>query len=124
MLIFTIINRVNFIRMHFSKRVAKQRGITLVESMISIAILMFLLFAFFLVFNSTILSSSTLNKQVDMTSVLDQRIDDYVLTGSFNDTSSGSMVFSQKATDDPAIVKFTVTGDGITVSKDKAIFNS
>jgi type II secretory pathway pseudopilin PulG len=102
----------------------RQQGITLVESMISIAILMFLLFAFFLVFNSTILSSSTLNKQVDMTSALDQRIDDYVLTGSFNDTSSGSMVFSQEATDDPAIVKFTVTGDGITVSKDKAVFNS
>ncbi|WP_234393407.1 hypothetical protein [Francisella adeliensis] len=58
-----------------------------------------------------------------MTSALDQRIDDYVLTGSFNDTSSGSMVFFQEATDDPAIVEFTVTGDGITVSKDKAIFN-
>jgi type II secretory pathway pseudopilin PulG len=110
--------------MNLSKRVTKQQGITLVESIISMAILLFLLFAFFLIFNSTILSTSTLNKRVDMVSALDQRIDDYALTGNFDNTSSGSMVFSQEATDDPTTVKFTVTGSGITVSKDRAIFNS
>ncbi|AIT09313.1 hypothetical protein LO80_04575 [Candidatus Francisella endociliophora] len=83
------------------------KGISLIESVISIAIMLFIMTTFSLVISSTITTSTLADKKVRLTDALDERIDEYAILGTFNTSSSGSMTFSQfDVEEDPDLIKF------------------
>lgn len=65
----------------------RQKGLSLVESLISSGIGLFILTSSFLVINSTIMTSVTSEKRVQLSQELDKKIDHYILTGRFNKSS-------------------------------------
>ncbi|AIT10291.1 hypothetical protein LO80_04985 [Candidatus Francisella endociliophora] len=105
------------------KKYSYCKGVSLIEALISVAIMLFILFSMFLVFNSAILSSSVVDDKVNLYDQLNDRIDNYRLTGVFDNTSSGTITFSEQQLSDPELIRFTIndsSNGGMTVSKDVA----
>lgn len=100
---------------------SKKYGLSLIETLISVALLLFTLFAMFLVFDSTVLSSNTVDKKVELSDALNDRVDDYNLTGVFDTSSLGSITFTQQQTNDPNIIRFTANEKNIDISISKDI---
>ena len=85
----------------------KIRGISLIESVISITIMLFSMTTFALVISSTITTSTLADKKIKLIDTLDEIIDEYSITGNFVPPSSSSMTFSQSDVEDnPDLVKF------------------
>ncbi|MED7819880.1 MULTISPECIES: PulJ/GspJ family protein [unclassified Francisella] len=103
----------------------RQQGLSLIESLISSFIGLFIVTSSFLVINSTIMTSVASEKRVQLTEELDKKINYYILTGSFNKGSiEGNDFFKSKASSS-SLVKFVGTNEKsrITVSKEVIKYN-
>lgn len=83
-----------------------QRGMSLIETTISSGILLFILSSSFLVINTTVSTSSVVERKVELSQRLDAKIDRYLVTGKFNSTPIQSNEFKQIKASSPKIVKF------------------
>lgn len=97
------------------------KGISLIESLISIAIMLFIMTTFALVISSTITTSTLADKKVKLTDALDEKIDEYSITGNFILSGSGDITFSQSDVEgDPDLIRFEAnnTAFDIVVSRE------
>ncbi|APC92200.1 MULTISPECIES: type II secretion system protein [Francisella] len=99
---------------------SKQRGLSLVESIISAGLILFVLSSSFLVINAAVKTSVTVEKKVQLTQRLDKKIDQYILTGRFNTIAIGNSDFLQVKSSNSKLIKFVgVDKDfGIRISKE------
>jgi type II secretory pathway pseudopilin PulG len=96
----------------------KNKGITFIEVIISLVILLFLFFAVFYTLGNVLSGSILAQKKVEIINELDTRVNHYDITGSFDETSSNGITFSQ--TSISAMVKEFVASSqayGISVLK-------
>lgn len=98
----------------------KQKGLSLIESVISSGVMLFVLSSVFLVINSTITTSVSIEKRTLLAEQLNRRIDNYILTGRFDTTSVENKDFSQSKSSNSKLAKFVGKDKefGITVSKE------
>ena len=73
----------------------KQKGYLLIEVLIAMSITMFLLFGALYVVGSILSGSALSEKRVELVDELDTRINNFVLSNSFNSDSLGDMTFNQ-----------------------------
>ncbi|AFJ42842.1 hypothetical protein [Francisella orientalis] len=73
----------------------KQKGASLVESIVSSGLILFVLSSF-LIINSSITTSVIAEKKIQLTQQLDKKIADYILTGKFNTKTIDDDYFFQK----------------------------
>lgn len=99
---------------------SKQRWLSLVESLISSGLILFVLLSSFLVINSVITTSVTVEKKFQLSQQLDKKIAQYILTGRFNDMAVGNSDFLQAKSSNSNLVKFVGIDRnfGIMVSKE------
>ncbi|API86151.1 PilW family protein [Francisella uliginis] len=101
--------------------IKRHKGLSLIESLISSAIGLFILTSSFLVINSTLMTSVTSEKKVQLSQELDKKVDSYILTGKFdkNSTQQGNDFLKVKGSSSN-LVKFVGENkeSGITVSKE------
>ncbi|AXH30351.1 MULTISPECIES: hypothetical protein [Francisella] len=96
------------------------QGISLIEAIISISIILFILTAFSLLISSTIINNTLADKKVELIDTLDQRIEDYSMLGSFDTTSSGSITFSQSdVNENPNLIRFEASNTAFDISISK-----
>ena len=74
---------------------SKRSGMGLVEAMLATTVLLFVSYATLNVLSSGYSSSEYLSKKVTLADELDERVEEYILTGTFDTTSSGSFSFSE-----------------------------
>jgi hypothetical protein len=100
--------------------IKRQEGLSLIESVLSSMIGLFILTSSFIVINSTIMTSVTSQKRVQLNQELEKKIDHYILTGSFNNTSIQGNDFLESKTSNSSLVKFVGKNkeSGITISKE------
>ncbi|WP_245323083.1 hypothetical protein [Francisella sp. LA112445] len=100
--------------------ISRQKGLSLIESVLSSVIGLFILTSSFLVINSTIMTSVTSEKRVQLNQELDKKIDHYILTGDFNKSPTQGDEFLKSKSSDPSLVKFIGKNkdSGITISKE------
>lgn len=99
---------------------SKQQGLSLVESIISSGLILFVLLSSFLVINSVITTSVTVEKKVQLSQQLDKKIAQYILTGKFSTTSIAKSDFLQTKSSNSNLVKFVGINQnfGIKVSRE------
>lgn len=71
------------------------RGVSLIETMIAVTILIFVSFVGLVLFSSNIIRSDLLSKRADLVDELDKRVVEYRISGTFDSTASSDMIFSQ-----------------------------
>ncbi|WP_150466781.1 type II secretion system protein J [Francisella sp. SYW-9] len=100
--------------------IKRQKGLSLIESVLSSVIGLFILTSSFLVINSTIMTSVTSQKRVQLNQELEKKIDHYILTGNFNSTSIQGNEFLKSKASNSSLVKFVGKNkeSGIAVSKE------
>ena len=76
------------------------KGMTFIEVMISIAILLFLFFAVFYTLGNVMSGAILAEKKVELINELDTRVNQYGVTGNFDTASSNGMVFSELSISD------------------------
>nr|WP_235261373.1 hypothetical protein [Francisella sp. FSC1006] len=98
----------------------KQKGLSLIESVISSGLVLFMLSSSFLVINSTIKTSVNTEKKTLLAEQLDKKIDYYILTGRFSTSSVDNNTFTQTKSSNSKLAKFIGKNNdfGITVSKE------
>ncbi|AJI53428.1 type II secretion system protein [Francisella philomiragia] len=84
----------------------KQKGASLVESIISSGLILFVLSSSFLIINSSITTSVIAEKKTQLIQQLDKKIADYILTGKFNTKTIDDDYFFQKKVNDSKLTKF------------------
>ncbi|MEY8702743.1 type II secretion system protein [Francisella philomiragia] len=99
----------------------KQKGVSLVESIISSGLILFVLSSSFLIINSSITTSVITEKKTQLIQQLDKKIADYILTGRFNDQTIGDDYFSQKKVNDSKMIKFVAKNKDFNICVSKEI---
>ena len=81
----------------FKLRISKtnQKGFGIVESMMAAMILLFVLSTGLILLNSVMFSMALDNKRNEVSSLLDERVNTYRLTGTFDDTSKDGIEFKK-----------------------------
>lgn len=98
------------------------QGIALIESVISVAIMLFILTALSLVVSSTITTTTLADKKVTLIDTLDERIDEYSILGTFDTTTSGAIIFSQSNVDgEPDLIRFEANNSNFNISVSKEV---
>ncbi|MFT5950762.1 MAG: hypothetical protein ACI9BN_001015 [Francisella sp.] len=104
------------------KRLAReQSGVSLIETVISSCIILFILSSSFLVFNSNMINSSVSGKRVELVDQLDRKINKYLLTGVFSTSRIGQSTFFYKKASSPKLVKFVAKNTAFNVEVSKEI---
>ncbi|MFT4694485.1 MAG: hypothetical protein ACI8TE_001401 [Francisella sp.] len=104
------------------KRLAReQSGVSLIETVISSCIILFILSSSFLVFNSNMINSSVSGKRVELVDQLDRKINKYLLTGVFSTSRIGQSTFFYKKASSPKLVKFVAKNTVFNVEVSKEI---
>ena len=85
-----------------------QKGFTIVEGLVAAAIVGFLLFGTLYVVGNILTGSALSEKRVELTDELDSRINTFVLNGTFDDSPSGDMTFSE-GVNATGVLEFTGT---------------
>ena len=98
----------------------KQSGVSLIETVISSCIILFILSSSFLVFDSNMINSAVSQKRVELVNQLDKKINQYLLTGVFNTSSIGQSTFFYRKASSHKLVKFVAkdTASDVEVSKE------
>lgn len=99
----------------------KQKGASLVESIISSGLILFVLSSSFLIINSSITTSVIAEKKTQLIQQLDKKIADYILTGKFNTKAIGDDYFSQKRVSDSKMTKFVAKNKDFNICVAKEI---
>ena len=73
----------------------KNKGITFIEVIIALAILIFLFFAVFYTLGNVLTGGILAQKKMELINELDGRVNHYGVTGDFDDTSSDGMTFTE-----------------------------
>ena len=73
----------------------KNKGITFIEVMIAVAILLFLFFAVFYTLGNVLSGGILAQKKVQMINELDNRVNHYDVTGDFDSATSNGMTFTE-----------------------------
>ena len=99
---------------------SKQRGLSLVDNIISSGLILFALFSSFLVINAAIKTSVTVEKKVQLVQQLDKKISQYILKGKFNHMPVSNSDFLQAKSSNSKLVKFVGIDKnfGIRISKE------
>ena len=84
------------------KKRIKMAGMSIIEVMIAIAMLLFVSYATLMVLSSGMSTTIYLSKKVDLVDELDYRVSEYIISNSFDGTASGSSSF----------VKTDITNEG------------
>lgn len=74
---------------------ARYKGISLIETLIAVSMLIFISFVGIQLFSSNIIRSGLMAKRSDLVSELDNRVAEYRVSGTFDDSDMGDMTFSQ-----------------------------
>lgn len=74
----------------------KQKGISIIETLIAVSILLFLFFAAFYTLGNILGGTVLTEKKVELVNELDDRVEDYMLTGDFDENASGDITFSRE----------------------------
>lgn len=107
--------------MRFKYPIKKQQGVSLIETVISACIILFILSSSFLVFSSNIVHSSVSEKKVELANQLDKKINTYLLTGVFSTSRVGQSTFFYKKASSPKLVKFSAKNTAFDVQVSKEI---
>lgn len=99
----------------------KQKGISLVESIISSGLILFVLSSSFLIINSSITTSVIAEKKTQLIQELDKKIAIYVLTGKFNTEAVSSDYFFQKRVNNPKMIKFIAKNKNFDICVSKEV---
>lgn len=94
---------------------------SLVESVISSGIILFVLSSSFLVINSTIKISTTVEKKTLLAEQLDQKIDHYILTGHFEKAPVDNNNFSQVKSSNSGLAKFIAEDKDLDIVVSKEV---
>ncbi|QLE79845.1 hypothetical protein FLM55_08920 [Francisella sp. Scap27] len=87
-------------------KLSNQSGMSLIETTISSGILLFILSSSFLIINTTVSTSSVVERKVELSQRLDAKVDRYLVTGRFNAVPVESDEFEQVKSSNPKIAKF------------------
>lgn len=98
-----------------------QRGMSLIETIISSSILLFILSTSFLVINTTIGTTSVIEKKMQLSQNLDSKIDRYLITGKFNHAYNQSNEFKQVKSSNPKIAKFEAKNKDFNIKITKEV---
>lgn len=104
-----------------TRLVRKQRGVSLIETVISSCVILFILSSSFLIFNSNIVHSSVSEKKVKLVNQLDKKISDYLLTGVFNTSKIGQNTFFYTKASNPKLIKFVAKDSTFAVKVSKEV---
>ena len=99
-----------------------QKGFTLVEVLIAAAMVGFLLFGALYVVGNILTGSALSEKRVELTDELDTRINQFVLNGTFDDSTSGNMTFSEGVSTN-GVLEFTGTNSAYNLTIVKNSFD-
>jgi Tfp pilus assembly protein PilV len=102
-------------------KLSNQSGMSLIETTISSGILLFILSSSFLVINTTISTSSVVERKVELSQRLDAKIDRYLVTGRFNAAPVKSNEFKQVQSSNPKIAKFEAKDNDFNVKISKEV---
>ncbi|WP_052399178.1 hypothetical protein [Candidatus Francisella endociliophora] len=72
------------------------KAASLIEVLIAVGVLIFVSFVFFYVLSGSLTKSTLLTKKSRLSNELNQRVSEYMLSNSFEDSSIGSFSFSQQ----------------------------
>ena len=101
----------------------RQKGITLVEMLISAAIVIFLLFTVFYTFGNILSESILIEKKVSLTNELDHRIKEYIISGEFDTSDDGDMSFNSLGVTNN-IAEFKATNNNYNLDIEQKTFYS
>ena len=99
----------------------KQIGVSLIETVISSCIILFILSSSFLVFNSNMVNSAVSEKKVELANQLDRKINKYLLTGVFSTSRIGQSTFFYRKASSHKLVKFVAKNTAFDVEVSKEI---
>ncbi|KEI35284.1 hypothetical protein FRA_36c08520 [Francisella sp. W12-1067] len=99
----------------------RKKGFSLLEVLIASALVIFLLFAVFYAIGNLLSGSILAEKKVKLNSELDDRINHFFITGTFDDSTSGEMDFANSGESD-SILTFTGTNSSYNISVTKRLF--
>jgi len=107
--------------MKAKKLTKKQSGISLIESVVSSCIVLFILTSSFLVFNSSMINTVVSKKRVELANQLDRKVNKYLLTGVFSTSRIGQSTFFYRKASSPKLVKFVAKNTAFDVEMSKEI---
>jgi type II secretory pathway pseudopilin PulG len=99
-----------------------QKGFTIVEVLISAVMVGFLLFGALYVVGNILTGSALSEKRVELTDELDTRINAFVLNGTFDESPSGDMTFSEGVNTNN-VLEFTGTNANYNLTITKSTFD-
>ncbi|AXA33443.1 prepilin-type N-terminal cleavage/methylation domain-containing protein [Francisella adeliensis] len=96
----------------------KNKGFTLIETIIAVTITIFLLFAVFYAIGSVLSGSVLTEKNVDLTDELGRRINEYIISGEFDASDDNGMEFSKEEKVNNIIAFHATNSDfGLNITK-------
>ena len=107
--------------MKIKKLTKNQSGISLIETVISSCIILFILSSSFLVFNSNMVNSTVSKKKVELANQLERKINKYLLTGMFSTSRIGQSTFFYRKASSPKLIKFVAKNTAFDVEVSKEI---
>lgn len=93
------------------------KGISIIESLIAISILLFLFFAAFYTLGNILGGTVLTEKKTQLINALDFHVNDYMLTGNFDESASGDITFSRETIGSTEVFKAYNVSSGLSVLK-------
>ncbi|WP_236939867.1 type II secretion system protein [Francisella uliginis] len=102
----------------------KNKGFTILEVLISSALAMFLFFAVFYTIGNIISKAVLIENKVELADELDDRVNDFMLTGAFDDSSLGNITFLKSLSPGASILEFVATNPDMSLTVTKRVYAS
>ncbi|MED7788326.1 type II secretion system protein [Francisella sp. 19X1-34] len=105
-------------------KILRNKGFTILEVLISSALVMFLFFTIFYTIGNIISRAILIEKKVELADELDDRVSDFMLSGTFNDNSLGNITFSKSSDLGESIQEFVATNPDMELTVTQRIYAS
>jgi hypothetical protein len=105
-------------------KATKNKGFTILEVLISSALAMFLFFAVFYTIGNIISKAILMEKKVELVDELDNRVNDFMLTGTFDESAIGDITFSKSSNLGESIQEFIATNPDMALTATQRIYTS
>lgn len=99
----------------------KNDGFSMLEMLITVTLVLFCLFAVFYALGSIISSSVMSDKRVELTRYLDERVNEFMLTGDFDTHETNGITFA-KLDSDNSVAEFSATNNAFSLTAIKRAF--
>lgn len=100
----------------------KYRGVSLTETLISVSILLFASCTSIMLITSNSAKTTLIEHRVRLANVLDDRVNEFLLSGTFDSSSDGDMSFSEEAITDTDLHRYTATDSASGISISETVF--